>query len=83
MQLRALLRAAAHGKLKVMLPMVAVPDEIERAAALFDEEAAKLAAEGGRTPLPPLGIMVEVPAVAIAPERLRSRPPSSRSAPTT
>ena len=35
-QLRALLRAAPHGNLKVMLPMVAVADEYDRAAALFD-----------------------------------------------
>lgn len=67
-QIRALLRAAVHGDLKVMFPMVAVPEEYARAAALFAEEAAGLAARGVAHAMPALGIMVEVPAVAIAPE---------------
>lgn len=67
-QIRALLRAAVHGNLKVMFPMVAVHQEYERAMALFAEEAAGLTAEGAPHRLPPLGIMVEVPSVAIAPE---------------
>ncbi len=46
MQLRALARAAVHGNVKVMLPMVAVPAELERAGALLDEAVADLA--GGR-----------------------------------
>ncbi len=67
-QIRALLRAGAHGLLKVMLPMVAVPDEVGRARALFAEEADRLVAEGVPHALPPLGIMVEVPSVAVMPE---------------
>ncbi|TIL45075.1 phosphoenolpyruvate--protein phosphotransferase [Mesorhizobium sp.] len=67
-QIRALLRAALHGNLKVMFPMVAVWDEYQRAAALFAEEQAALAARGVAQKMPPLGIMVEVPSVAIAPE---------------
>jgi phosphotransferase system enzyme I (PtsI) len=67
-QIRALLRAAVHGNLKVMFPMVAVPAEYEQARALFAEEAAELAAAGIGYRQPPLGIMVEVPSVAIAPE---------------
>lgn len=63
LQIRALLRAAPHGALKVMLPMVSVPEELVAARALFAEEAAAL-----NLPVPPLGIMVEVPAVAIHPE---------------
>ena len=35
-QLRALARAAAHGNLKVMVPMVTVPDELARSATLLD-----------------------------------------------
>ena len=61
MQLRALVRAAAHGALKIMLPMVTVPAELEAARALLAEAAAAV----GR-PAPPLGIMVEVPAAALA-----------------
>ncbi|TIO04420.1 phosphoenolpyruvate--protein phosphotransferase [Mesorhizobium sp.] len=67
-QIRALLRAAVHGNLKVMFPMIAVVGEYERAAALFAEEQAALAARGVAQRMPPLGIMVEVPSVAVAPE---------------
>jgi phosphotransferase system enzyme I (PtsI) len=66
-QLRAILRAAIHGNAKVMLPMVTVPEEIDAAAALFDEAMADLTAAGTDCRMPPLGIMVEVPAVAVAP----------------
>jgi phosphotransferase system enzyme I (PtsI) len=67
-QLRAMARAAAHGDVRVMLPMVTVPGEIALAAALLDDAVAELKAEGLACARPPLGIMVEVPAVAIVPE---------------
>jgi phosphotransferase system enzyme I (PtsI) len=67
-QLRALARAAVHGRLKVMIPMVTVPDEIAHTAALLDSCLAELRAAGKPSAAPPLGIMVEVPAVAVAPE---------------
>ncbi|TIS02062.1 MAG: phosphoenolpyruvate--protein phosphotransferase, partial [Mesorhizobium sp.] len=67
-QIRALLRAAVHGNLKVMFPMIAMAEEHRQAAALFAEEEAALASRGVAHKLPPLGIMVEVPSVAIAPE---------------
>lgn len=68
-QLRALARAAAHGAVKVMLPMVTVPHEFDVARRLLAQEVAVLAARGTPHALPPLGIMVEVPATAIVPER--------------
>lgn len=64
-QIRALLRAAADGDLRVMVPMVAVPDEMTAVRGLFAEEAAALAARGLAHRLPPLGMMVEVPAAAL------------------
>ncbi len=67
-QIRALLRAGVHGNLKVMLPMVAVQEEYAKAAGLFAEEEAALSIDGVAHKMPPLGIMVEVPSVAIAPE---------------
>lgn len=67
-QLRALSRAAVHGALKVMLPMIAVPAEFDRAAAMLDEEFAALRAKGIACERPPLGIMVEVPAAALRAE---------------
>lgn len=68
-QLRALARAAAYGKLRIMLPMVTLPDEITTARELLDAEITALAAAGVDHGRPALGIMVEVPAVAITPER--------------
>ena len=65
-QVRALLRAAAAGPLEVMLPMVSHPDEIEEARAVFARELADLAMPAR---MPRLGIMVEVPAVAVTIER--------------
>ena len=67
-QLRALARAAVPGDLKVMIPMVTVPAQIVRSAAPLDACVAALEAEGTPCRRPPLGIMVEVPAVAICPE---------------
>lgn len=69
-QLRALARAALHGPLKIMLPMVTLAGELDRSAALLEEVMAELAREGIAAKRPPLGIMVEVPAVAVAPELL-------------
>jgi phosphotransferase system enzyme I (PtsI) len=68
LQLRALARAAVHGTLKVMLPMVAVPLELDRARELLDEEIAALRTKGILCARPPLGIMVEVPAAALRAE---------------
>jgi phosphotransferase system enzyme I (PtsI) len=68
LQLRALARAALRGNLKIMLPMVTVPSEISAAGRHLDAVLAELAAEGIAAARPPLGIMVEVPAVAIMPK---------------
>ena len=64
-QLRALGRAAMHGRLKVMFPMVTTPPEFEAARALFYQAVAALQAEGVEARVPELGIMVEVPAAAL------------------
>jgi phosphotransferase system enzyme I (PtsI) len=65
LQLRALARAAVHGTLKVMLPMVAVPSELDRARRLLDDEIEALRAQGIACARPLLGIMVEIPAAAL------------------
>ena len=67
-QLRALARAAVVGNLKVMIPMVTVPEELERCRALFRDIVDELRGEGWEAAMPPLGMMVEVPAAAIAVE---------------
>jgi phosphotransferase system enzyme I (PtsI) len=66
-QLRALLRAARHGDVRIMLPLIVTLDEIRAARALLDEAAAELQARG--VPFArdvPLGVMVETPAAAVA-----------------
>jgi phosphotransferase system enzyme I (PtsI) len=68
-QLRALARAACHGRVRIMLPMVTVPEELEAARVLLDAEVMALKAAGVPAERPPLGIMVEVPAAALAIER--------------
>lgn len=69
MQIRALLRAAVDGPLKVMVPMVALPREMAAVRALFAAEAAALAAAGTAHRMPPIGMMVEVPAAALTVDR--------------
>ncbi len=64
-QLRALARAAALGELKIMLPMVTVPSEIDDVSRLLDVALAEVAALGVPYRRPALGIMVEVPATAL------------------
>ncbi len=68
-QLRALARAAAEAPLRVMVPMVTVPAEMERVRDLFDEVLADLTHEGVAHGHPPLGMMVEVPAAALMAEQ--------------
>jgi phosphotransferase system enzyme I (PtsI) len=64
-QLRAILRAAAFGKVELMLPMVGTLDEILRARQFVEECRKELAAQGIKAGSPPLGIMVETPAAAL------------------
>jgi phosphotransferase system enzyme I (PtsI) len=65
-QLRALCRAATHGSIEIMLPMVTLPSELVEARRYLDEELARLRAAGAACRCPPLGMMVEVPAAALA-----------------
>jgi len=71
-QLRALARAACEGDLRILLPMVTLPAELNQASALLDGAVADLRAEGLPARRPPLGVMVEVPAVAIKPQLFSS-----------
>jgi len=71
-QLRALARAAVAGDLKVMIPMVTAPDEMRRCRALLEEAVAALHREGREARMPPLGMMVEVPAAALMIEDFES-----------
>src|SRR5687768_3702310 len=70
-QLRALMRAAMHGDVRIMLPLVVSVDEVRAARRLLDESAAEL--EGRDVPFRrdlPLGVMIETPAAAVAADTL-------------
>jgi phosphotransferase system enzyme I (PtsP) len=70
-QLRALLRAnAGLGNLRLLLPMVAVPEEIRAARRLIDQARRETARAVPGSATPPLGIMVEVPAAALRVEAM-------------
>lgn len=70
-QLRALLRAAMHGDVRIMLPLIVTVDEVRQARHLLEEAAAELRARGvpHRADVP-LGVMVETPAAAVAVDTL-------------
>jgi phosphocarrier protein FPr len=59
-QVRAILRAAAAGPVRIMVPMIATLAEWRAVKAVIEEERARLGA-----PSVPAGIMVEVPAAAL------------------
>ncbi len=66
-QLRALLRAAVHGDVHIMLPLVVTVDEVRRARELLDAAARELEARGAEFRRDvPLGVMIETPAAAVA-----------------
>ena len=68
-QLRALLRAAAAGNLKIMVPMVTEAWEIDATIEEINKAAEELAQRALPYRIPELGIMIETPAsVMIAPE---------------
>ncbi len=65
-QLRALLRAATHGNIYIMLPMVTSVWEVRKAKEILEEVKRELIAEKVEFKLEvPVGIMIETPAAAI------------------
>jgi phosphotransferase system enzyme I (PtsI) len=64
-QLRALVRAGTHGRLRIMFPFVTSVDEVRQAKAMLEQISHELA-----TPAPAVGAMVEVPAAALAADLL-------------
>lgn len=67
-QLRALARAAAVGRVNVMVPMVTAPEELDEARRMMRAEIADLERAGVACAMPPVGMMVEVPAAALTAE---------------
>lgn len=64
-QLRAILRAAPFGNLRIMFPMISDVSEVRQARALIDELRGELNA-----PELQIGIMVEVPSAALLADKL-------------
>jgi phosphotransferase system enzyme I (PtsI) len=65
-QLRAMVRASAHGQLRVMVPMIASMGEWRQVKQLFAQAIREVDAAGhSRSPQIPLGMMVEVPSAAV------------------
>jgi len=71
-QFAAILRAAAAGPVRVMLPMVTTVAEVRSARELYERVARRLRRRGERIPerLPPLGIMIETPGAALSADAL-------------
>jgi phosphoenolpyruvate-protein phosphotransferase (PTS system enzyme I) len=64
-QLRAILRAAANGSLKVMFPMVADVGELEAAKTMLRDCSGELESEGVQFGEVETGVMIETPAAAL------------------
>ena len=63
-QLRALLRAAQHGRLRIMFPFVSSVEQLREARAMVIDAADDLARRGEPVPRVPIGVMIEIPAAA-------------------
>lgn len=72
-QLRAVLRAAAHGRISLMFPMVTNVADVEAAIRAVDEARAALTAEGKPFGDLELGAMIEVPAAALITDLLAEK----------
>ncbi|HTM45379.1 MAG TPA: phosphoenolpyruvate--protein phosphotransferase [Polyangiaceae bacterium] len=65
-QLRAMIRASAHGPVQVMVPMISHIEELRRVSVLFNRAISEVDQEGyARAAHVPLGTMIEVPAAAL------------------
>ncbi len=70
-QLRGLLRAAVHGPLRIMLPLISGVAELKQALAAVDEARAQLEDAGmAYAQEVPVGIMIEMPSAAMVADKL-------------
>lgn len=69
-QVRAIMRAAAKGRLDIVLPMVSDVSEVLRARAIIAEERAKLETSGAECGPIRVGAMIEVPSAVFAAEKI-------------
>jgi phosphotransferase system enzyme I (PtsI) len=65
-QLRAMVRASAHGEMRIMIPMIASLREFEEVRRLLGVALREVNARGQKhAPTIPLGVMIEVPGAAV------------------
>jgi phosphotransferase system enzyme I (PtsI) len=71
-QLAAILRAGAHGPVRILIPMITSVGEIRDVRTVLDKVVRKLtrARVPIADPVPPLGIMIETPGAALAADAL-------------
>ena len=71
-QFRAILRAANSGSVRILLPMISAVSEVRKAREILKKSAEKLTRQRIKIsdPLPPLGVMIEVPGAALAADAL-------------
>ncbi len=71
-QLAAILRAGAIGPVRILLPMVCAVEEVREVRRILNRLAGRLKRRGVKIadPIPPLGIMIEIPGAALAADAL-------------
>ena len=71
-QLGAMLRAGADGAVRILLPMICSVAEIRKTREALNQVARRLKRRGAKIadPLPPLGVMIEIPGAALAADAL-------------
>ena len=69
-QVRAILRAATTGRLKIVLPMITDSSDVNRARAIIEEEARRLAERGMDFKHVSVGAMIEVPSAVLMADSL-------------
>ncbi len=71
-QLAAILRASAHGPIRILVPMVSTVEEVRAVREAMGAVVRRLTRLGVpmADPLPPLGVMIEVPGAALGADAL-------------
>jgi phosphotransferase system enzyme I (PtsI) len=71
-QLAAILRAGAHGPVRILLPMISTPSEMRQVRAMLESVAKRLRRRHVKIadPLPELGAMIETPGAALSADAL-------------
>ncbi len=71
-QIAAILRAAAYGPVRILLPMISSVDQVKQVREKVQLVAKRLQRRGETLPdpLPPIGVMIEIPGAALAADAL-------------